>query len=192
MQFVESPQYSMFSRIVFDTAPTGHTLRLLSLPDFLDASIGKIMKFKQKLASAASAFKSVLGEAAEQQDVPDKVQQLRERMTKVRDLFRDSNATEFVIVTIPSVMAINESSRLHASLRKECVPVHRLIVNQILPPSVSGCKFCTTKRKDQMRAIDMIRNDPELANLRIIEADLVDLEIRGVPALKFMGDIVWR
>ncbi|KAH1066742.1 hypothetical protein J1N35_031729 [Gossypium stocksii] len=192
MQFVESPQYSMFSRIVFDTAPTGHTLRLLSLPDFLDASIGKIMKFKQKLASAASAFKSVLGKAAEQQDVPDKLQQLRERMTKVRDLFRDSNSTEFVIVTIPSVMAINESSRLHASLRKECVPVHRLIVNQILPPSVSCCKFCTTKRKDQMRAIDMIRNDPELANLRIIEADLVDLEIRGVPALKFMGDIVWR
>ncbi|KAA3489515.1 ATPase ASNA1-like protein 2-like [Gossypium australe] len=180
------------SKALFDTAPTGHTLRLLSLPDFLDASIGKIMKFKQKLASAASAFKSVLGKAAEQQDVPDKLQQLRERMTKVRDLFRDSNSTEFVIVTIPSVMAINESSRLHASLRKECVPVHRLIVNQILPPSVSGCKFCTTKRKDQMRAIDMIRNDPELANLRIIEADLVDLEIRGVPALKFMGDIVWR
>ncbi|KAK5830746.1 ATPase GET3B-like [Gossypium arboreum] len=192
MQFVESQQYSMFSRIVFDTAPTGHMLRLLSLPDFLDASIGKIMKFKQKLASAASALKSVLGKVAEQQDVPDKLQQLRERMTKVRDLFRDSNSTEFVIVTIPSVMAINESSRLHASLRKECVPVHRLIVNQILPPSVSGCKFCTTKRKDQMRAIDMIRNDPELANLRIIEADLVDLEIRGVPALKYMGDIVWR
>ncbi|KAB2090318.1 hypothetical protein ES319_A03G116000v1 [Gossypium barbadense] len=63
-------------------------------------SIDFIMKFKQK-ASVASAFKSVLGKAAEQQDVPDKLQQLRERMTKVRDLFRDSNST--VIVTIPSV-----------------------------------------------------------------------------------------
>ncbi|KAL4332127.1 hypothetical protein GQ457_07G034560 [Hibiscus cannabinus] len=191
MQFVESPQYSMFSRIVIDTAPTGHTLRFLSLPDFLDASIGKIMKFKNKLASATSAIKSVLGKAEERQDGPDKLQKLRERLTKVRDLFRDSNTTEFVIVTIPSVMAVNESSRLHASLRKECVPVHKLIVNQILPPSVSNCKFCTTKRKEQMRAIEMIRNDPELANLRIIEAPLVDLEIRGVPALKFMGDIVW-
>ncbi|KAE8729483.1 hypothetical protein F3Y22_tig00003715pilonHSYRG00263 [Hibiscus syriacus] len=86
-----------------------------------------------------------------------------------------------------SVNAVNESSRLHASLRKECVPVHKLIVNQILPPSVSDCKFCTTKRKEQMHAIEMIRNDPELANLRIIEAPLVDLEIRGVPALKFMA-----
>lgn len=53
-------------------------------------------------------------------------------------------------------------------------------------------KYVSVMIQDQMRAIDMIRNDPELANLRIIEAALVDLEIRGVPALKFMGDIVWR
>ncbi|EHA8588186.1 putative ATPase ARSA1 [Cocos nucifera] len=62
LQFVGAQEYSMFSRIVLDTAPTGHTLRLLSLPDFLDASIGKIMKLRQKLASATSALKSVFGQ----------------------------------------------------------------------------------------------------------------------------------
>ncbi len=40
VQFLKAPEYSHFKRIVFDTAPTGHTLRLLSLPDFLDMSIG--------------------------------------------------------------------------------------------------------------------------------------------------------
>jgi arsenite-transporting ATPase len=44
-------------------------------------------------------------------------------------------------------MAISESSRLRASLKKENVPVKRLVVNQILPPSTTDCKFCAMKRK---------------------------------------------
>ncbi|XP_022744721.1 ATPase ASNA1 homolog [Durio zibethinus] len=192
MQFLESPQYSMFTRIVFDTAPTGHTLRLLSLPDFLDASIGKILKLREKIASATSAIKSVFGQEETRQNAAGKLERLRERMIKVRDLFRDTDSTEFVIVTIPTVMAVSESSRLRASLKKENVPVRRLIVNQILPPTASDCKFCAVKRKDQMRALEMISNDPELSSLKLIQSPLVDMEIRGVPALKFMGDIVWK
>lgn len=46
--------------------------------------------------------------------------------------------------------------------------------------------------KEQARVLDMIQKDPELANLKLIESPLVDVEIRGVPALKFMGDQVWR
>ncbi|XP_043814580.1 ATPase GET3B-like [Manihot esculenta] len=122
----------------------------------------------------------------------DKLERLRERMIKVRELFRDTDSTEFVIVTIPTVMAVSESSRLRASLQKENVPVKRLIVNQILPPSASDCKFCAMKRRDQMRAFEMIQNDPELSSLTLIQAPLVDVEIRGVPALKFLGDIIWK
>lgn len=192
IQFLESQEYNMFTRIVFDTAPTGHTLRLLSLPDFLDASIGKILKLRQKIASATSAIKSVFGQENPRQDAADKLEKLRERMIKVRELFRDTDSTEFVIVTIPTVMAVNESSRLSASLKKESVPVKRLIVNQLLPPSASDCKFCAMKRKDQTRALDMIQNDPELSSLSMIQAPLVDVEIRGVPALKFLGDIIWK
>ena len=47
VQFVKSPEYAHFSRIVFDTAPTGHTLRLLTLPDFLDASLGATARLCQ-------------------------------------------------------------------------------------------------------------------------------------------------
>ncbi|PIN10265.1 putative arsenite-translocating ATPase [Handroanthus impetiginosus] len=192
MQFLESQEYNMFTRIVFDTAPTGQTLRLLSLPDFLDASIGKILKLKQKISSATSAIKSVFGQEENRQDAADKLERLRERMIKVRELFRDTNSTEFVIVTIPTVMAISESSRLCASLKKENVPVKRLVVNQILPPSTSDCKFCAMKRKDQTRALSMIQDDPELSRLTMIQAPLVDVEIRGVPALQFLGDNVWK
>lgn len=194
LQFVESPEYSRFTRIVFDTAPTGHTLRLLSLPDFYDSSISKITKLKKKITAAASAFTSVFGKKKEiqEQGPSNELDQLKERMEKVRNVFRDVDTTEFVIVTIPTVMAINESSRLHASLRKENVPVHRLIVNQLLPPSESDCKFCSVRRKEQTRVLGLIEKDTELSGLKMIQSPLLDAEIRGVPALKFMGDLIWK
>ncbi|RVW22315.1 ATPase ASNA1-like [Vitis vinifera] len=159
MQFVESPEYSMFTRIVFDTAPTVRSYAQAFVPARLLGCInrqddeGENLKFefellKKKLASATSAIKSVFGKEETRQDASDKLEQLRERMAKVRDLFRNPNTTEFVIVTIPTVMAVSESMRLFASLKKEHVPVQRLVVNQVLPPSTSECKFCEMKRKN--------------------------------------------
>jgi arsenite-transporting ATPase len=44
LQFLKDPKYARFTRIIFDTAPTGHTLRLLTLPDFLNTSVGKVRR----------------------------------------------------------------------------------------------------------------------------------------------------
>ena len=55
VQLAKSPEYSGFTRIVFDTAPTGHTLRLLTLPEFLDATIGTI-SHKQAQSSVLPAL----------------------------------------------------------------------------------------------------------------------------------------
>lgn len=43
-----------------------------------------------------------------------------------------------------------------------------------------------------MRVFDMIHKDQELSSLKMVEAPLFDVEIRGVPALKFMGNVIWR
>lgn len=43
-----------------------------------------------------------------------------------------------------------------------------------------------------MRALDIIKSDSELMGLNLMQAPLVDVEIRGVPALRFLGDIVWK
>ncbi|XP_033135150.1 ATPase ARSA1-like isoform X1 [Brassica rapa] len=101
LQFMESPEYNRFTHIVLDTAPTGHTLRLLSLSNFYDSSIGKITKLKKKITAAASAFTSVFGKKEIQQQGPsNELDQLKERMEKVLNVFREVDTTEFVVVTI--------------------------------------------------------------------------------------------
>ncbi|XP_009110039.2 ATPase ARSA1-like isoform X1 [Brassica rapa] len=100
LQFMESPEYNRFTHIVLDTAPTGHTLRPLSLSNFYDSSIGKITKLKKKITAAALAFTSVFGKKEIQQGPSNELDQLKERMEKVLNVFREVDTTEFVVVTI--------------------------------------------------------------------------------------------
>jgi anion-transporting ArsA/GET3 family ATPase len=53
-------------------------------------------------------------------------------MEEARQLFRDKERTEFIIVSIPTVMAVAESERLAASLKAEQVPVKRILMNQLV------------------------------------------------------------
>ena len=241
VQFIKDEKYAKFTRIVFDTAPTGHTLRLLSLPDFLDASIGKIVRLRQKLTGMGDAVKGLFGVGDEAPDeAVQKLEKLKAQLNEVKALFRNEKTTEFVIVTIPTVLGISESGRLLGELRKERVPVSRIVINQIVQVSGEGFKervadlkaketalteaieglndagvatealeemlaaqrdvtkdaqaavtFCTVKAKDQRRAMEMLDEDAGLRTLQRIEAPLFDMEIRGVPALQFMGGQVW-
>ena len=61
---------------------------------------------------------------------------LQARTEEARALFRNADSTQFIIVTIPTVMAVSESGRLAKALRAESVPVRSLVVNQVMLPYV--------------------------------------------------------
>lgn len=54
VRFLRSPDYGQFRAVVFDTAPTGHTLRLLTLPDFLNTGVGKLVRLRFTISNALS------------------------------------------------------------------------------------------------------------------------------------------
>uniref|UniRef100_A0ACD5UAY7 Uncharacterized protein n=1 Tax=Avena sativa TaxID=4498 RepID=A0ACD5UAY7_AVESA len=183
MQIVELQESNKFRRVVLDTGATGHTLNLLSAATLM----GKFLSMANKALNVASSYpalKSVFD--------PAKIDELRQQIAGVCDIMQDPQLTEFLILTIPTVMAIAESSRFHASLKKDGAPATRLIINQVLPPSASECRFCGVKRKEETRALNMISADPELGGLKLIQAPLQDVEVKGVPALRFFGDVVWK
>lgn len=184
VQIIEKEEYQDFQRIIFDTAPTGHTLRMLSLPDFLDGFMGKIIKLRVKMSNIGSAFKGLFGMQAQKDNSLEIMERIKENIVKVKDLFRNEKSTEFIIITIPTMMAANESGRLAEALKQEHINVKEVIINQIMPEN-SDCKFCSIRAKGQEENLEFLR---QLFNpYNITEVPFFDHEIRGIEGLALMS-----
>lgn len=177
-------EYSKFDRIIFDTAPTGHTLRLLALPDFLNGFFGKIISMKSKFGNVMSQFKNMFGNDVNMDNSVAEMEELKRSMNMVRELFRDEVQTEFVVATIPNMMAIAESQRLVDELNKEKIPVRHLFLNLVQPPN-EDCTFCAARFKEQRQNIKYIQQ--ELGDLKISMVQSFDKEIKGAAALRAMA-----
>ena len=184
IQFIKSDKYSHFKRIIFDTAPTGHTLRMLSLPDFLDSFMGKIIKLRVKMNNATSMFKSLMGVETQPDNTLEIMEHLKSSMNIVRDLFKDGSQTEFIIATIPTMMAINESERLKSQLYQEGISVNHIIINQIQNDN-SNCSFCNVRSKGQSENLKYIQSKFE--ELTLTTLPFYDKEITGIESLTMMG-----
>jgi len=168
-------------------------LRLLTLPDFLELTIGKLVKLRQKLDGALDLVRGVFGrtKTTQAQSAVEKLERLKADMEEAKRLFRDSEKTEFAIVTIPTMMAALESERLADTLLKESIPAKTLLVNQVVLRSTKGT-FLQQKRKEQQRALSVVKSDPVFEGIRIETAPLVDLEIRGIPPLIYFASQIWK
>jgi arsenite-transporting ATPase len=81
MKQVEQMDYST---VVFDTAPTGHTLRLLSFPSTLEGAFGKLMALKNKFSGLMSQFGGMMGQPPGAEDaLMGKLEQTRDTIEKV-------------------------------------------------------------------------------------------------------------
>ncbi|CAN6235248.1 unnamed protein product [Urochloa humidicola] len=185
---IELQGANKFRRVVLDAPSTGHTFKLLSTIVWIEKLFGMAIE-GVNATSSMPAFKL----SPEQgQLISSKLEELRQKTARARELLFDPGATEFIIVTIPTMMAVGESSRFHSSLKKDGAHTRRLLVNQVQPPSASDCRFCAAKRREQARAFSAIREDSELGGLKLIQAPLLDVEVKGVPALRFLSDSVWK
>jgi len=151
----------------------------------------QILRLRQKLKEAGDSVKGMFGFQAERDPAVDKLEQVKANMEEARQLFRDPARTEFIIVAIPTIMAANESARLAKSLKEEHVPVRKILINQVIPDSATMA-FLNTRRKDQEKALAMLAADPGLGQLQLMQAPLFDLEVRGLPALQYFGDQIWK
>ncbi|MBD3350193.1 MAG: AAA family ATPase [Candidatus Lokiarchaeota archaeon] len=184
LEFIDNSDYDL---IIFDTAPTGHTLRLLSIPDMLSGWMGKLIKFKLKIGKLFGALKSVFKKNPDRDsdlegNPLESIIHLKESIEKAKSTLMDPDKTSFIICTIAEIMSIYETERLLSYLLEYQIPTDRILVNQLYPRNIE-CKFCQMRREMQQENLKQIK-DLYANSHDIIEIPLFDSEIRKKEGLK--------
>ncbi|EAN30877.2 Anion-transporting ATPase family protein [Theileria parva strain Muguga] len=128
LQSVQSMKYSV---IVFDTAPTGHTLKFLNLPDTLDKLLESFLKVESLCGVAMKLF-SALNNSLPKEEIFQKLKRFKSNLTLIMNQMKDPNRTTFVCVCIPEFLSVYETERLIQSLAKTDIDCSYIIVNQVL------------------------------------------------------------
>lgn len=180
MKLIKNMQYSV---IVFDTAPTGHTLRFLSFPSLLEKALGKLGQIGGRFGGMFQQLSALMGSNMSQEQMFSKLQELSNVVSEVNRQFRNPNLTTFVCVCISEFLSLYETERMIQELTTFHIDTHNIVINQLLYPGPdSSCKQCLARRKMQSKYLEQYHELYE--DFSIVELPLLCTEVRGTEAIK--------
>jgi arsenite/tail-anchored protein-transporting ATPase len=153
--------------VVVDTAPTGHTLRLLQMPHTL-AEVAVVlddMQAKHRFLAESLGRRAYTGDAADRL-----IAEIAQDAESTQALLRDPDRCGFSWVLLPEALSVAESRDGVAALRRDGVAVRELLVNRVWPPPPCRCRLCDGRRR------------AEAAVLAELAAAFPGLPIRTIPA----------
>ncbi|AGN01816.1 arsenite-activated ATPase ArsA [Salinarchaeum sp. Harcht-Bsk1] len=201
-QLVEFMDDDRFDRVVVDTAPTGHTLRLLELPELMDTMVGRILSMREKLSGLFDGLSGMFGgEDADAEAGTQSLRELSDRIERLRETLTDPALTDFRIVMVPEELSVIESERLLRQLDDFSIPVETVVVNKVMEdladvtgevpaddvvtPNLEDCEFCQRRWDVQQRALTRAQ---EVFRGRSIErVPLLAEEVRGEQSLRVVA-----
>ena len=187
-----------YDRVVFDTAPTGHTLRLLSLPETMTVWIAGLISHRKKVNILGRMWRNVAGAGAgagavagSHDDTDDPVLRVlnerKHRFEEARKLVTDAERASFAFVVIPERLPILETGKAVRALDKYRIPVGGVFVNRVLPDYAEG-EFLQRRRERETGYLDEIAatfTKHPIQHVPLMEADVV-----GVKALRELGMVL--
>jgi len=166
-----------YDRIVFDTAPTGHTLRLLTLPALLTAWVEGMVRQREKVAGMERMLRNLAGkEGSDDDPILNRLRGRRDRFHHARHRLLED--TKFYLVLIPERLPIEETARALETLKQAEVHVGALIVNRVLPQSADG-EFMRARLEQQSEYLEEIGRRFGRRGIVRVEQDARDITHRG-------------
>jgi arsenite-transporting ATPase len=161
-----------FDVVIFDTAPTGHTLRLLELP----------MEWSRSINEAEhGSGQTCIGPTAAIQDAKHKYE-------RALATLRDEAVTTFTFVLQPEATAIKETQRAIQELSKLDIHAHELIVNGIIPPEAALNELFAKRQAMQAVYLAQIEREFPLPSRRMI---LLPGEIKGTARFRDVARVLF-
>jgi arsenite/tail-anchored protein-transporting ATPase len=185
-----------YDLIVFDTAPSGHTARLMALPEMMSAWTEGLIRQREKADSFSAVLQSLsrdssVGEKAfgdeparQDDDRNSRIRRLlnrrKQRFAGLRETIADRRQTAFVIVLAAERLPVLETIELNAQLQRAGVDVAALVVNKRLPEGLQGF---LAERKTQ-EEIHLATLSETLAQIPRKDLTLASHDVLGVDALR--------
>ena len=175
--------------VIIDTAPTGETLRLMSFPDVSNWYIDKLFTVVNKLMGLA---RFTIGRMVDfplpSKDVMASIMYLKDEMKEIKRILENPAETTVRLVLNPERMAINETRRAYTYMCLYDRNVECLVVNKVIPDSADG-EFMKVKLEEQKEYMAMI--DESFSPLKVMRAEMLPTEMRGVDKLKILADMIF-
>ena len=147
-------RFDAYDLLIFDTAPTGHTLRLLRMPELVTSWITALSRRRRALLELDQDIDRVRmrPEASDpaQDPILRTLDERREKLEQVHARLMQHNFTGFVLVVIPERLPIEETARAAEVLRESNVNVCAVFVNRVLPDGLTGAYYEARRAQEQL------------------------------------------
>lgn len=168
-----------FDRVIIDAAPTGETIRLLTMPDTFRWYAGHLSKYQTGVMKAIRPFAGKFLNAPV--EILEALEKLDAATAELRETLSDPEISSYRVVLQPEKMVMREAERAISYLGLFNYPVDSVIINRILPENLGEGEFYQKRREIQTKYMGMI--EANFAPLPLWRAPYYDHEVVGVEAL---------
>jgi len=186
LELVEGGQYDL---VVWDTAPAGHTLRLLHLPQIFLKHLEAATKFYMNLYSYFEKLKEAVKLKAGKRSLLEIISGWEDLAEKVVNFIRDPQKSEFIIVTIAEALGVKQTERIIRDFDEYQLKVNHLIVNYVIQEA--DCNFHKIRSEMQKHYINVLRNQYS-PRIKLIITPLFPHEIKGIEKIKKISEILFK